>query len=814
MIDQREVFASKLWRHLREIQRDYNIVGDSDFNYLLLFLSGCVCVADHRHEFANFLTDRVLHDIYKLTRQYYSGDDESSNKLWQELERDLHQALGIEGAGVRTEFPGDAIGKIIVAIRNAGSSELDSLYLFEVAYRRYINHQNPLDFRIGRKIAELASYLVPESAEILDYFIESGDLAVLTRERTERFREVRAQRLPSNQFPLRLRLALHGIFLKENRNLSAPHHNSFILINHPAQAMSREIALRDQSRTLDNSAVEAFDRLLGSRANFELMLVVVPGADRSAAGIRRTMRQHIVKRHVLAVIDLPISMKASDKKKTISIWVVAKNVDGQPDILFVDATKPMKMESSSNSDEPMRFVASLIRLWLPEQLRLPVEDIIPNSEGFEGLFRHEFRGGYKDVLGLCRAVSREEVSRGKCALIASTYLTEEGRRPQKLPRLDSHPVLDLLALSALAPKRIYVIGNNGEGKSLLLGELIEHMAKIDINTVGISFGLTDRFPFKRESNVDRSLFTYMGARTSEKGMQLELTKRVIVRNMKNIQTDQARLEVFQAVTDLLGFNHSLFMVPDGYDLGNFETEENQLSDIVFLTGNAEENKSLLKRTPETNFTLGLMRKRSRNEITLFEELSSGEQQLLMLAIKLVSKGGARTVILIDEPEISLHVSWQRALPAMFELISERLECSIVIATHSPVIIASAVRPSDHCFAAQQRTLNPISPQKRQSVEAVLFDSFKTYTHHTRRVHERCAAMVSETMTRLNLNDVHASIDSVTDLLSELDIISNIVESVPAGTPEEQLNRDIGLIRKTRAAILELVTQQRSVVGER
>lgn len=40
-------------------------------------------------------------------------------------------------------------------------------------------------------------------------------------------------------------------------------------------------------------------------------------------------------------------------------------------------------------------------------------------------------------------------------------------------------------------------------------------------------------------------------------------------------------------------------------------------------------------------------------------LSSGEQQELVLLYDLIFKGEKETVILIDEPEISLNVSWQR-----------------------------------------------------------------------------------------------------------------------------------------------------------
>lgn len=267
------------------------------------------------------------------------------------------------------------------------------------------------------------------------------------------------------------------------------------------------------------------------------------------------------------------------------------------------------------------------------------------------------------------------------------------------------------------------------------------------------------------------------------------------------------LNVFHSVTDLLGFRHNLFFVPDDYHADDFETESERLSEIVLFTDLAADNITALGRGTDINYKIGLERTVSKNEIALFNELSSGEQQLLTLAIKLVVHAEARGVVLIDEPEISLHVSWQKALPKMFALISEQLNCSIVIATHSPVIIASAAHEHDYCFAAQQRTLVPISPAKRGSVETVLFDGFRTYTHHSRRLHERCAAIVADAIQRVNVVENHLAYD-VSDIYSELDAIAEILNVTDTVTPDRQVKRDSDLLRQTRAAIDELFANQR------
>lgn len=67
-------------------------------------------------------------------------------------------------------------------------------------------------------------------------------------------------------------------------------------------------------------------------------------------------------------------------------------------------------------------------------------------------------------------------------------------------------------------------------------------------------------------------------------------------------------------------------------------------------------------------------------------LSSGEQHEIVLCFQLVFGLGQGTLILIDEPEISLHVSWQREFIGQLQKISEVNGHRFIVATHSPQII--------------------------------------------------------------------------------------------------------------------------------
>ena len=67
-------------------------------------------------------------------------------------------------------------------------------------------------------------------------------------------------------------------------------------------------------------------------------------------------------------------------------------------------------------------------------------------------------------------------------------------------------------------------------------------------------------------------------------------------------------------------------------------------------------------------------------------LSSGEKQLFLRAMTLKMLDINNSVVLIDEPEISLHPKWQQKIVKVYESIGENNQ--IIIATHSPHIVSS------------------------------------------------------------------------------------------------------------------------------
>ena len=67
-------------------------------------------------------------------------------------------------------------------------------------------------------------------------------------------------------------------------------------------------------------------------------------------------------------------------------------------------------------------------------------------------------------------------------------------------------------------------------------------------------------------------------------------------------------------------------------------------------------------------------------------LSSGEKQLFILLTEVLLQRGMPYIFIADEPELSLHIEWQRLILKVLSELNENVQ--IVVATHSPEIASS------------------------------------------------------------------------------------------------------------------------------
>lgn len=84
--------------------------------------------------------------------------------------------------------------------------------------------------------------------------------------------------------------------------------------------------------------------------------------------------------------------------------------------------------------------------------------------------------------------------------------------------------------------------------------------------------------------------------------------------------------------------------------------------------------------------LGFIFKSDKDVKLDLHQLSSGEQHEVVLLYELIFNTQPNMVVLIDEPEISLHITWQKEFLNDLLKIIELQQFQVIIATHSPSII--------------------------------------------------------------------------------------------------------------------------------
>lgn len=67
-----------------------------------------------------------------------------------------------------------------------------------------------------------------------------------------------------------------------------------------------------------------------------------------------------------------------------------------------------------------------------------------------------------------------------------------------------------------------------------------------------------------------------------------------------------------------------------------------------------------------------------------KRLSAGEKQFLIVMLTVLLQRKEESILIMDEPEISMHLDWQRTLIENIQTLNPN--CQIIIATHSPGVI--------------------------------------------------------------------------------------------------------------------------------
>jgi predicted ATP-binding protein involved in virulence len=108
--------------------------------------------------------------------------------------------------------------------------------------------------------------------------------------------------------------------------------------------------------------------------------------------------------------------------------------------------------------------------------------------------------------------------------------------------------------------------------------------------------------------------------------------------------------------------------------------------VILLLDNI--NRKFKNKNIAINRNTGLVAFDDAGNSLDLDSLSSGEQHEIVLMYDLLFRVQRNSLVLIDEPELSLHVTWQKSfLPELLKIVNTA-GFDVILATHSPFIVGS------------------------------------------------------------------------------------------------------------------------------
>lgn len=549
----------------------------------------------------------------------------------------------------------------------------------------------------------------------------------------------------------------------------------------------------------DSPATTANAELLESAPKIFERFVSMPTASGRFIVITPNTKEHFsdIEKYVVPVIggdlhlDAVVSLGTKKAKKAVNYQALILS-RGLPDVrgytLYIDASGSNSALAELTSEERGYLAGAIFSL---HQGHGHYHASIPPK--VIQIMNAQFGFGYRDVKRLCTEVAHNHNRTVKIQYVKSVLSRKASTGDSINFSADAREIVTRLQ-SFRSPSCTYLIGNNGAGKSFTLRDIIYRMSESGVDTIGVTTGLHDRFP-----SGDSSLktFDYRGLRTRGDGVTASRVAQNITKLAAQIFRQQHMVNALSECLMVLGYQ------PRYYLMRRPETMLSEMpADIQFrmLSLTVDDN-----RIPKdlSNYEFGVVRSDERDQITPVSSLSSGEQNinyLLMSLIRLCAKG---KVVLVDEPEISLHLQWQQALPKVFNIISRATGASFVVATHSPTLIANANEESDFCYELKRGLLRFLNAEERYSVESIILEGFGTYTPNNRGVHEKCARLVARSMAEDKDEEVEGNAE-----LKELDVLKGVLLQRVNRQIIPGADQDLDLIEKAYAAIELLLADRK------
>lgn len=171
-----------------------------------------------------------------------------------------------------------------------------------------------------------------------------------------------------------------------------------------------------------------------------------------------------------------------------------------------------------------------------------------------------------------------------------------------------------------------------------------------------------------------------------------------------------------------------------------------------------------------------------------EDLSSGEFAMLSTVLSIsAAANDPHTLVLLDEPELSLHPNWQMTLIDNLDRALANQVCHLLIATHSHMVVSdlpmkrSAVTQIEKDEKGEMNTTIISESTYGWSAEEVLLKVFKTATDRNRYFGERIGKLLEKmgnnTIKREEVSKELKELQEISMHLSDIDPMKKILNTI-------------------------------------
>lgn len=257
---------------------------------------------------------------------------------------------------------------------------------------------------------------------------------------------------------------------------------------------------------------------------------------------------------------------------------------------------------------------------------------------------------------------------------------------------------------------IVIAGSNGSGKTTLLESICDYFKTriFPLNEKETNVQI-DLFLENREEKINENIISKLHSINYYKNKDINKYEEIIntLKIFPKLIYVPAEIEFNEVKTETTNYKseYKFFNIVNSYVIKDIPS---YISSRIYYIANTEEDLTLKEVKEKVNAEIngvfdildldvkltGLSKDEKNMPIFVnssgdefdINQLSSGEKQLFLRTLSIKMLEPENSIILIDEPELSLHPKWQQKIIDVYKKIGKNNQ--IIVATHSPHILGS------------------------------------------------------------------------------------------------------------------------------